>query len=117
MMRSRSRLVPPLGVLLLSQLPLLPTPDSMASEPPREATDDSRRAAPAAPVGTPGPQVKHPGAPRTALAGARGSGRAWAREEPAPPDHQAERGRAGDRDREGQGYLPSARRRQLDRVA
>ena len=57
-MRSRSRLVPPLGVLLLSQLPLLPTPDSMASEPPREATDDSRRAAPAAPVRTSGPQVK-----------------------------------------------------------
>ena len=57
-MRSRSRLVPPLGVLLLSQLPLPPTPDSMASEPPRVATDDSRRAAPAAPVRTSGPQVK-----------------------------------------------------------
>src|SRR6059036_2524434 len=57
MMRSRSRLVPPLGVLLLSQLPLPPTPDSMASEPPRVATDDSRRAAPA-PVRTSGPQVK-----------------------------------------------------------
>src|SRR3989475_11469015 len=58
MMCSRSRLVPPLGVLLLSQLPLPPTPDSMASEPPRVATDDSRRAAPAAPVRTSGPQVK-----------------------------------------------------------
>src|SRR5438105_1758039 len=58
MMRSRSRLVPPLGVLLLSQLPLPPTPDSMASEPPCVATDDSRRAAAAAPVRTSDPQVK-----------------------------------------------------------